>query len=119
MPPTNNKDSDSMDNENNGTIIYQLTEQQLDGVVERAVRRAIAKIKKEQEAEAEPNPEQPPRFYTRQQCADMLKCSLPTIHKLINTGEIRATKVNRSTRIFADHFDQRFRAGQLAKYVRR
>lgn len=115
MPPTNDKDSDSMDD--NGKIIYQVTAEDLEELARRIARKVLAEQRKEQEAE--PDPEQPPRFYTRQQCADMLKCSLPTIHKLANEGEIKVTKLGRATRIFADDFDERFKSGRLKKYARR
>lgn len=63
--------------------------------------------------------EEKPRFYTRKEAADILGVSLPTIHKMLNDGSIRATKVRRATRIFADHFDQAVKSGSLKKYGRR
>ena len=56
------------------------------------------------------------KHYTRQECCQILRCSLPTFHALANKGLIPIRKVGRKTLIPATEFDTIVASGELAKY---
>ena len=66
-----------------------------------------------QESATQTEPETP-RYYTRQQAAEIAQISLPTLHQLINEGRIIPTKVGRATRIPADKFDADLASGRFS-----
>ena len=56
-----------------------------------------------------------PRYYTRQQAAQVANISLPTLHGLHNEGLVAFVKVGRATRIPADKFDSDLAAGVFGR----
>lgn len=62
--------------------------------------------------------EQTPKYYTRQQVADLLSVSLPTVHAMANRGDLHPLKPNggRHTLFDAHAVDEAIRGGSLRKY---
>ena len=91
-----------------GDILYQISEKNLVAIGEHIFRnlwdRMYAHV------------EEPPKFYTRQECCSILRCSLPTFHSLVNKGLIPISKVGRKTLIPANEFDRIVASGELARY---
>ena len=97
-----------------------------ENIIERAVREAVADHLEKHPltipvtAASEPATRTPdhqdegPRYYTRQQAAQVAKISLPTLHALHNEGLVAFIKIGRSTRIDADKFDAALRAGKFS-----
>ena len=71
----------------------------------------IAALKKSPEAT-----ERIERYYTRKECCEILRCSLPTFHALVNKGLIPVTKVGRKTFVPADEFGRIVESGELRKF---
>ncbi len=100
-----------------GTVLYQITENDLSALAAKLIDQYRATHPDPQTA-AKPE-DTKPRFYTRAEAAQMLKTTLPTIHAMMNDGSIRFTKAGRKTLIFADYLDDAINTGKLAKYQRR
>lgn len=93
-------------------------------VIERAVRAAVSEhLEKHpltipttasEPATATPCKQTGPRYYTRQQAAEVAQISIPTLHALRNEGLIEFVKIGRSTRIYADKFDADLAAGKFS-----
>lgn len=56
------------------------------------------------------------KYYTRQECATILRCSLVTFHAMVNREMIPTVKVGRKTLVPAEDFDRLVASGELAKY---
>lgn len=91
-----------------GTILYQLTQEDLLAFGERIFRNLWEQVSTKTEKLG--------RYYTRQECCEILRCSLPTFHALVNKGLIPVTKVGRKTLISADDFDGIVASGELRKF---
>jgi len=57
----------------------------------------------------------PDKFLTRQEVADALGVSLPTVHSMMNKGKIPFVKIGASTRIPKSQFDEALKKG-LRRY---
>ena len=91
-----------------GTVLYQLTQEDLLAFGERIFQSLWEQVS----TKAEKNE----RYYTRQECCEILRCSKPTFHSLVNKGLIPVTKVGRKTLVSADVFDRIVASGELRKY---
>lgn len=91
-----------------GTILYQMTERDLLAFGERIFRNLWEQVTMKTEKVE--------RYYTRQECCEILRCSLPTFHALVNKSLIPVTKVGRKTLVNAAEFDKALAAGNLARY---
>ena len=62
--------------------------------------------------------EQTPKYYTRQQVADLLSVSLPTVHAMVKRGDLQPLKPNggRHTLFDARVVDEAIRGGSLRKF---
>lgn len=56
---------------------------------------------------------------SRGDACNLIKCSLPTLHSLINDGAIQRQKVGRRTLINLTDLRAKLESGALAKYQRR
>lgn len=61
----------------------------------------------------------PDQWGSRLEAAELLKCSLPTIHVLMREGGLVFQKVGRSTVINLSDTRRKLEAGELGKYKRR
>lgn len=59
--------------------------------------------------------EEKPRYYTRQEVADLLHVSLPTVHSMMNEGVLKPEKVGRRVLFAAQAVDDGLRDGSLRK----
>ena len=93
-----------------GNILYQLTQEELESygkaLGETIVQVLWAKMQAPSEA----------KHYTRLECCQILRCSMPTFHALANKGLIPIRKVGRKTLIPAAEFDKLVASGELAKF---
>lgn len=93
-----------------GHVIYQLSSDDLwdFGL------RLIAKVR-EDDAEKRKR-EQTEELGSRQDAAEYLKVSLPTIHAMINRGKIKAVKVGRRTLIDMTDLKCKVANGEIGRY---
>lgn len=91
-----------------GTILYQLTQEDLLAFGERIFQNLWEKVSTKTDNQE--------KYYTRQECCEILRCSLPTFHALVNKGLIPVTKVGRKTLVSADDFDGIVASGELRKF---
>ena len=91
-----------------GNILYQLTQEELE-TYGKAVAQELWEKMNTPTTEAA-------KHYTRQECCQILRCSLPTFHALVNKGLIPVLKVGRKTLVPATEFDKIVASGQLARY---
>ena len=61
----------------------------------------------------------PLRTYTREQACQVLQCTYPTFHRLVNGGFIPITKSGRRTLVLADELDTMVKENRLHKYIRK
>lgn len=94
--------------EKKGIIVFQITEEEIERIGERIAKDLWEKMHAPTEDEA--------KHYTRQECCQILRCSLPTFHALANRGLIPIRKVGRKTLIPAAEFDKIVASGELARY---
>ena len=93
-----------------------------ENIIERAVREAVADHLEKHPltiSSTEPTTgtscqQTGPRYYTRQQAAEVAQISIPTLHALRNEGLVEFVKIGRSTRIYADKFDADLAAGKFS-----
>jgi len=57
-----------------------------------------------------------PRYYSRQEVADLLHVSLPTVHAYVHQGLLTPTKVNGRVLFSAQAVDDAVASGNLRKY---
>lgn len=91
-------------------IIYQITQEELEKIGEQIANNLWAKMSAPTEDAG--------KHYTRQECCQILRCSMPTFHALANKGLIPIRKVGRKTLIPAAEFDSIVASGMLAKFKR-
>lgn len=91
-----------------GTILYQLTQEDLLAFGEKIFLNLWEQVSTKTEISE--------RFYTRKECCEILRCSMPTFHALVNKGLIPVTKVGRKTLVSADTFDGIVESGELRKF---
>lgn len=91
-----------------GTIVFQITEEEIEKMGEKIAKELWEKMNTPTEEAA--------KHYTRQECCQILRCSLPTFHALVNKGLIPIRKVGRKTLVPATEFDNIVASGQLARY---
>ena len=81
-----------------GIVLYQLTQEDLLAFGERIFRNLWEQVS------------------TRKECCEILRCSMPTFHSLVNKGLIPVTKVGRKTLVSTDDFDSIVASGELRKF---
>lgn len=90
------------------SVIYQITQEELELIGERIANNLWAKMTAPTEDAG--------KHYTRKECCQILRCSMPTFHALANKGLIPIRKVGRKTLIPAAEFDKLVASGELAKH---
>lgn len=60
-----------------------------------------------------------PKMYTRQEVAERLNVSLPTVHALMKSGVLKPQRVGRKPLFKAQDIEEAINTGQLRKYRRR
>ena len=68
--------------------------------------------------QAELEPPQP-RYYTRQETADLLHITLPTLQRLTDDGRLQAHRAGRRVLYRADRIDEMITNGVKLKYLRK
>lgn len=63
-----------------GTIVFQITEEEIEKMGEKIAQELWEKMNAPTVEAA--------KHYTRQECCQILRCSLPTFHALVNKGLI-------------------------------
>ena len=90
------------------SIIYQITEEELERIGERIAKDLWDKMSSPSEAST--------KHYTRKECCEILRCTYPTFHNLVNRGVIPITKLGRKTLIPTAEFDKIVASGELTRY---
>ena len=102
-----------MDNERTATLsltasqlasIIDLLSPVMDAFTERVAQRMV-----ELESKKEP------RYYSRQEIADILNVSLPTVHAMVKGGALQPTKIGRRTLFDAKSVDEAIKLGRVKK----
>ena len=91
-----------------GIVLYQLTQEDLLAFGERIFRNLWEQVSTKTERIE--------RYYTRKECCEILRCSMPTCRSLVNKGLIPVTKVGRKTLVSTDDFDSIVASGELRKF---
>lgn len=92
----------------NGKILLQISQEDLLTFGEYILKNCWEKLSAQ--------PDNQERYYLRRECCQILHCSLPTFHALVNKGLIPIIKVGRKTLVPAKEFDSIVASGELRKF---
>lgn len=97
-----------------GMVGYFMTEEQLRELAERSAARAVELFA----GSVHPAPAKEPEdeWGSRQEAADVIRCSLPTLHGLISSGLVQTTKVGRRTICNLSDLRRKLETGEVSKY---
>lgn len=89
-------------------ILNGLTAETFRTMIREEVMNALGKI-----------PDSTKKYYTRTEVADLLRVSLPTIHRLMNDGMLQGCKVGGRTLFDAESVDGAVREKKIFRYQHR
>ena len=101
-----------------GMVVYQLTEAQIDRLVEHLSSQIAAKVAVNAATQVLPSAPEAAIWISRADAAKRIGVSMPTLHSLINRGAIMARKVGSRTLVNAPDLMTKLASGELAKYKR-
>ena len=95
-------------------IVCTISPERLESMISAAVVRALGNVTPPAPAK-EPEDE----WGSRQEGADVIRCSLPTLHGLIGQGLVQTRKVGRRTLINLSDLRRKLKDGEIRKYKHR
>lgn len=96
------------------SIVCTISPEQLESMISCAVIKALGTMTPPAPAK-EPEDE----WGSRQEGADLIRCSLPTLHGLINQGLLETRKLGRKTLINLSDLRRKLEGGEIRKYRHR
>lgn len=96
------------------SIVCTISPEQLESMISAAVIKAMGNVTPPAPAK-EPEDE----WGSRQEGADLIRCSLPTLHGLISQGLVQTSKVGRRTLINLSDLRRKVKSGEIRKYKHR
>ena len=96
------------------SIVCTISPEQLESMISAAVIKAMGNV-------TPPTPAKEPEdeWGSRQEGADLIRCSLPTLHGLIGQGLVQTSKVGRRTLINLSDLRRKLETGAISKYKHR
>lgn len=96
------------------SIVCTISPEQLESMISAAVIKAMGNV-------TPPTPAKEPEdeWGSRQEGADVIRCSLPTLHGLISQGLVQTAKVGRRTLINLSDLRRKVKSGEIRKYKHR
>lgn len=88
-------------------ILIQLTEERLQQMLEDAIKGVVKEVIPKEK-----------KFYTRQEVADKIRVSLPTIHSLVNSGKLICHKIGGRSLFDSEEIDRAIEEKRIFKYCR-
>ena len=96
------------------SIVCTISPEQLESMISAAVIKAMGNV-------TPPTPAKEPEdeWGSRQEGADLIRCSLPTLHGLITQGLLETRKLGRKTLINLSDLRRKLEGGEIRKYRHR
>jgi len=89
-------------------VIIQVSEERLKEMLQQAINVAINDVVPREKT-----------YYTRQEVAEKIRISLPTVHSLVNSGKIVCHKIGGRSLFDAEEIEQAIAEKKILKYGRK
>ena len=96
------------------SIVCTISPEQLESMISCAVIKALGTVTPPAPAK-EPEDE----WGSRREAADVIRCSLPTLHGLISQGLVQTSKIGRRTICNLTDLRRKVKSGEIRKYKHR